>query len=107
MKPQLTLKANLLVDKLTEIGYSIRYCGCDIFQIKNDKNRLTAFFIEHNKLYLDEDKIFNQDRRSKKYGTLGAIVFDVEKAKITHYKKDQFVSVRNGKAFINFRPHSK
>lgn len=35
------------------------------------------------------------------------IFIDLEKAKITHYKKDKFVSVRNGKAFINFRPHSK
>lgn len=101
-------KQKQLIDALKGIGYDYRYCGCDIYQIVNDKKRGTEFLFDSEKVYLDDSgTVFNIDRRSKRYGNLGAVNFYFNKCKITFYKKENFVSISAKGAFINFRPHKK
>ena len=93
-----------LVDKLAQIGYSKRHCGCGYYQIINDVGRKTEFIFDSEKIEMKNDVVFGMDRRYNKYREAGSVVFHFKKCKMEVMEGDSlYISSLDGGIFIAFR----
>ncbi len=100
-------KSEELKSALKEIGWSYRYCGCDIWNVISCHGKHTDILFDDYSVWIENQKLFGKDSRKDKYFTAGVCKFSLKECEIRIDGEGEFVSVSNNGAFIMFRKTEK